>query len=120
MNNKGQVLVIFVILLPIFLLIFVFSVDYGLLSMEKRRINNNINDALEYYLEHISDEDVYNKTVNLLSSNLNDAEINITDNDDNIEIEVKSNYKSLINNITNKDIIFKYKGLKESKKIIKG
>lgn len=120
MNSKGQVLVMFIILLPIFLLMIVFSIDYGLLFVEKRKIDNNTYDAIEYYLKNIEDDEVYNKTYNLLSSNLDDVEININDADDIIEIEVISNYNSIINNIINKNIIIKYKGLKESKEIIKG
>ena len=68
----------------------------------------------------MNDIDVYNKTINLLSTNLDNVEITINDNNDSIEIEVKSNYKSLINTISNKEMIIKYIGLKESKEIIKG
>ena len=120
MNNKGQTLVIFVILLPIFLLLLAFVVDYGFLSIEKRRIDNNTYDAVGYYLENISDDKVEEKTRDLLESNLENIEINITDNDDFIVIEVKSNYKNLFSSVTGGNIIIKYKGIKTSKEIIKG
>ena len=89
MNNKGQVLVIFVILLPILLMILGFVVDLGLLSIEKRKISNNTYDAVEYYLES-NDKD---KTINLLNDNLDGVDIKINDSEDYVEITVKKNYK---------------------------
>ena len=120
MNNKGQVLIIFVILLPIFLLILTFVIDYGLLSIEKRKIDNNTYDALEYYLDNIDEDDVYDDTIKLIETNLDNVDINIIDNNDYVEIEVISNYKSLYSKIINDDMTIKYKGTKIDKKIIKG
>lgn len=120
MNSKGQVLVVFIIILSILSLMLTFVIDYGLMSVEKRKISNNTYDALQYYLENIDDKQVYDKTIKLLESNLDDVQINIVDNNDYIEIEVNSNYKSLIGRITNNDLIIKYKGIKDSKEIIKG
>ena len=120
MNNKGQVLVVFVIILPIFLLILTFVVDYGLLSIEKRKIDNNTYDAIKYYIDNIDDDNVLEKTKDLLNKNLDNIEISIIENNNSVEINVKSNYKSLYNSITNSDLIVKYRGLKESKEIIKG
>ena len=120
MNNKGQVLVIFVILLPIILLILTFIVDYGLLSIEKRKIDSETLSAAEYYLENIDNVDVYNNTMKLLDNNLDDVEISILDVDDYINIIVKSNYKNLYNNIVNDDLIIKYRIDKINKEIKKG
>ena len=120
MNDRGQVLVIFVILLPIILLILAFVVDYGLLSIEKRRVDNTTYDAVEYYLKNIDDVDVEDKTLELINSNLDNVKIDLLENDDYIELTVKSDYKSIYNSFTNSDLIIKYKGLKTSKEIIKG
>lgn len=116
MNNRGQVLVVFVILLPILLLIFTFVVDIGLLSIEKRKISNNTYDAVEYYLENLDKE----KTINLLNSNLEDIKIDITDEDIYVIIYVEKNYKGIFNIIYDNKIVVKYKGNKETKEIIKG
>ena len=120
MNNKGQTLVIFVIMLPVLILIFTLIVDYGLLSIEKRKISNNTYDALEYYLDNITDTNIKEKTIKLLKNNLKNIEISIIDNNELIEIEVKSDYKSLYNTFTHSSISIKYKGNKNSKEIIKG
>lgn len=116
MNNKGQVLVVFVILLPILLLIFTFVVDIGLLSIEKRKISNNTYDAVEYYLENLDKE----KTMNLLNSNLEDIKIDIIDEDIYVIISVEKKYKGIFNIIYDNKIVVKYKGNKETKDIIKG
>lgn len=116
MNNKGQVLVVFVILLPILLLIFTFVVDIGLLSIEKRKISNNTYDAVEYYLENLDKE----KTINLLNSNLEDIKIDIIDEDIYVIISIEKNYKGIFNILYDNKIVVKYKGNKETKEIIKG
>ena len=120
MNNKGQTLVIFVILLPIFLLLLAFVIDYGLLSVEKRRVDNNTYDAVKYYLSNIDDVNIESKTIELLNANLKDVDIKINNTDDSVIIEVKSNYKSLFNSIINSNFTVRYKGIKTSKEIIKG
>jgi len=117
MNNKGQVLIIFVILLPIFLMILALVIDIGLLSIEKRKINNNTYDAVEYYLENKDKE----KTIKLLEDNLSDIDIRINENDSYVEITIIKDYKSLYTIIfNNQEIRITYKGIKETKEIIKG
>lgn len=121
MNNKGQVLIIFVIMLPIFLMILALVVDLGLLSIEKRKIRNNTYDAVEYYLNNIDNPEKVEKTTKLLENNLNDIDIKIIDNNEDIVITVTKNYKSLYTIISNdQEIKITYKGIKESKEIIKG
>ena len=121
MNNKGQVLVIFVIILPILLIILGLVVDLGLFALEKRKIDNNTYDSIEYYLKNIDTEDIKEKTTKLLENNLDNVDIKIIDENDYIEITVIKNYKSIYSVISNyEDINIKYKGIKETKEIIKG
>jgi len=116
MNNKGQVLIIFVIMLPIFLLLVTFIIDLGMLSIEKRKISNNAYDAVNYYLENFNKE----KTIKLLEDNLQNIDIEIFDNAEYVEITVKKEYKGIFNIIYDNEIIITYKGIKENKEIIKG
>ena len=121
MNNKGQVLVIFVIILPIFLMILGLIVDLGLFALEKRKIDNNIYDAVDYYLDNIDNVDIKEKTIKLLENNLDNVDIKIIDENDYIEIIATKNYKSLYTIISNnQEFNIKYKGIKETKEIIKG
>jgi len=122
MNNKGQTLVIFVIVLPIILIIFTLIIDLGFMHVEKRNIDNNVYTSVEYYLENINEEDVNKKTKNLLQKNINNIDnIIINETDDYIEIGIVKTRKSVYSIILNKEEInIKYKGFKEDKKIIKG
>lgn len=120
MNNKGQVLVIFVIIIPVILLLLTLVVDLGLISIEKRKIDNNTKSATEYYLNNIDDEDVKEKTKVLLNDNLDDIQIIINDNKNNVEITVTKTYKCVFGKILENEIKIKYIGNKSTKKIIKG
>ena len=116
MNSKGQVLVIFVILLPIFLMIFTFIVDLGMLSIEKRKCDNNTYDAIEYYLDSNDKE----KTIKLIENNIEDVSVDIKDIENSVEISVSKEYKGIYNIIYDNEIKITYIGNKETKKIIKG
>lgn len=121
MNNKGQTLVIFVIILPIILILLTLVVDLGLLHIEKRKIENNVLDASDYYLENINDVDIKNKVENLLNKNIKDIDkISINEESDYIEIKVTKKNNSLYNIISDKEIIVIYKIDKVNKRIIKG
>ena len=82
MKNRGQALVLFVLLLPIILLMFAFVIDIGLLSYSKKSINMKIEEIIE----------------DGLSNNLSEREIH--------ELLIKN-----IKNIENKNIIKKENGL---------
>ena len=108
-------------MLPIFLMVLALVIDLGLLSIEKRKISNNTYDAVEYYLNNVDDISIKEKTIKLLENNLNDIEIDLIDSTDYIEINVEKEYKSLYTIISNdQKISITYKGIKESKEIIKG
>lgn len=120
-NNKGQVLVVFVILLPIFLIILTGLVDVCILNLEVKKINNNTHDAVEYYLDNLDDENVLDDTKALLNKNLKKIDITITDKEDIVTIKVVKNYKSIYSVISkNEKLTSIYTGNKETKKIIKG
>lgn len=116
MNSRGQVLVIFVILLPMFLMILTFVFDLGMLSIEKRKCDNNTYDALEYYL----DSNNKDKAIKLIKNNINDVSVDIIDSENSVEISVSKKYKGIYNIIYDNEINITYIGNKETKKIIKG
>lgn len=121
MNNKGQVLVIFIILMPIFIILLALVVDLGSIYIEKRNISNNVTDAVEYYLKNKDDINIEEKTKELLNKNISDIEINIIDTLEYVEISVIKKHKSIYTFISkDNDINITYKGLKNSNKIIKG
>ena len=121
LNNKGQVLVVFIILLPIFLIILTGLIDICILNLEVKKLNTNTYDAVEYYLDNYEDSSVLNNTKALLNKNLKDIDINISDNEDSVTIKVTKNYKSIYSVISKKEKLTSiYVGNKNTKKIIKG
>ena len=122
MNNKGQTLVIFVIVLPILLIMFTLIIDLGFLYIEKRNISNNVYDSVEYYLENIEDIEVKNNVEKLLNKNVKNIEdIKIKENEEYVEIYLTKTRKSLYSIITHDTkISVNYIGYKENKEIIKG
>lgn len=53
LSNRGQTLVLFVLLLPVLLLILGFLIDIGNLHIQKRKVDYTVNDTLEYGMEHL-------------------------------------------------------------------
>ena len=81
MNNKGQTLALFVILLPVLLLLLVLIIDIGKVIVEKLELNNINQIVLEYGLDNIEKEDIYDEMLELVRLNKNDVDvidINIT------------------------------------------
>ena len=103
LNNKGQSLVLFVILIPIFLGIMVLVIDYGLDNMDKADVLNDMKELAKLNNEKFS------------------FEINFND----MEFYVNSSYyvNGIFSNIFKMKgflVKSKYKGYKElDKKIIK-
>lgn len=70
LNNKGQSLVLFVLLLPIIFMIIALVVQVSLLEISKKEYEDNVKEAVSYGLEHLDDSDVQNKLVRLLDENI--------------------------------------------------
>lgn len=86
LNNKGQTLVAFIILIPVLIMIFTLVVDLGLLSIEKRKIDNEIKSTITYGLKNIETDNLDLKLRNLLIKNIEDID------NKNIEIKIENNY----------------------------
>ena len=72
-DNKGQVLVLFIIFIPVLFIILGMIINLGYLSLEKKIINNSIKNTLKYYLDNLDDTSVYDKSYELLSKNVRDS-----------------------------------------------
>lgn len=114
MDNKGQSLIIFVLLLPLILLLIMGIIDLGNYHVTKGKYVNEIKSTIKYSFtnENISKE----KIENLLNSNIGGVkEVKIDNNQ--ITIIVKDKVHSLFSNL-NYDINLSYTGDKVRKKII--
>ncbi len=116
MNNKGQTLVIFVIILPIILFVLALVIDLGLFSVEKRKVDNNTKDVLKYYIDNIDEENIDTKVNNLLNSNLSDIKINL--DKENMKLTVEKEYDGIFDILYDSKISITY--TYKNNKIIKG
>lgn len=123
MNRKGQVLVMFIILLPIFFIIMTLLIDIGNLILTNNEINDVSYMVLEHCLNHLDEEDIVDTSKELLK--LNNKELNIESfkiENNKVYLNVSYQVKGIISNIVNIklfDINNKYEAyIKDDKKII--
>lgn len=123
MNRKGQVLVMFIILLPIFFIIMTLLIDIGNIILTNNEINDVSYMVLEHCLDHFDEEDIIDTSKELLK--LNNKELNIESfkiENSKVYLNVSYQVKGIISNIINIklfDINNKYEAyIKEDKKII--
>lgn len=112
-NNKGQSLVMFVLIIPIFLLILTLVYDVGNVIYEKDRLSNTNYLTIEYGLNNI-DTVTENDLKNLIEQNTSNLKyIYVTIEENQIEIKMEKDAKSIIGKMFNFNlvkIISHYKG----------
>lgn len=79
MNNKGQVLVGFVLLLPFLVMLIAYVIDNGALLDAKTRLDEVSKSAIIYGLETSASEDEIKTYITKNEENLDLVEIEITD-----------------------------------------
>ena len=110
MNNKGQVLVAFILIMPIILLLTICIVDIGLESIEARRIDNTVRNSVKYGINNLDKKNVEATMKSLIMDNLkniDDTIINVDVDNNYVKASVIVKYKGLIN-ITNRTIKSSY------------
>ena len=115
MNNNGQSLALFVVIVPLIIIMFVFTVDISRIYYEKNKLDNINMLILKQYYDKNNQEIEY-----IINKNDNDI-TSIEINRDNNTIELKKDINVIFIGILNKnkyEIISTYK-IKEDK-IIKG
>lgn len=121
MNNKGQTLVLFILLLPIIFILFCVILDYSLLNIEKTKTQNIvkqlINDELENNTDIQKSEQKITYLLNKNIENVNIQKLDVTDSE--ITVTIYKDYKSILSLIKgNYQIKVSYKGYKINNKII--
>lgn len=113
LNNKGQALVTFVLLIPIVLIVMVIIIDIGLMGVQKRKITNVVKDTIEYGLNNNSSEE---ELRNLIKENVNYDNVDINIKDD-IVINLKCSYKTIFGFIKRNQLNIKYRGYRDNNQI---
>lgn len=110
LNNKGQSLVMFILLIPILLGIMVLVIDIGNVIYYKQDMDNINNIIINYGLDNIESSTVLTDMRELAS--LNNSKLNVEIRFNDMEFFVSSSY--YVNGIFSN--IFKYKGFLVSSK----
>ena len=118
MNNRGQTLIIFVILIPIIITMAALVVDIGKMNYEKERYRGIIENSIEEYFESNQISDV--KEILTLNGIPEDA-YQITTQENLIEIHLTTSVDCIFAKLINIDeyqIDLDYVGTKESDHVI--
>ena len=86
-KNSGQVLILFILILPILFMILGLVIDVGLSYLEKRKVDNVINEAIYYALN--DDNNVLDNTRKYIQKNIDNIDnLNVSLNDNIVEIKL--------------------------------
>lgn len=88
MNKKGQALVEFIVVLPILIFILFAIIDYGMISYNKNRMENIINDVGKMYTNSETKEEINS----FIKSNDKDINIEIIKEEKYINISLSKEY----------------------------
>ena len=100
LNNKGQTLVLFVLMLPIMLCLMVLVFDIGKFFCEKQELNHINQMVVSYGIDHYEDEDLENELMELVLLNRDDlSNIFVEVSDDKVCVELFYKDSSILGNI---------------------
>lgn len=126
MDRKGQVLVGFLLLLPLLLILFVFVIDIGFMKVEERKLENTVKEAIAYGLKQESpEEEVQQQVETMIRKNIDNIEfLDTVVTNGNIQVHLSTRQKNVFGIILNQrmyKIEKRYQGYLENEtiKIIK-
>ena len=119
MNNKGQTLVLFVLILPIIIFIMLLVIDVSNMVITKQELNNINKMVLNYGLDIIEEENIDRKLEELINKNISVNEHTIRIDNGIIEVEIKKNIQGIVTKKKIYEVKSTYKGyIEEDKKVI--
>ena len=96
-NNKGQSLVMFVLILPIILMILVMVVDIGKMMLLRSSLNNINYIAIDYGLDNLDRENIVGDIEEVIYKNKSDIDsVSVLIDGGKIQITLKDNVDLLI------------------------
>ena len=117
MDNKGQSLIFFVIILPIIAMFMVLLIDVTNYELNHNHIKNTIHDNLKVIVnDEIKDEERIKK---IISDNIDDSDVSVIILENEIEINVSYKHKSFSRKIISNEptVNYHYCGNYETKEI---
>lgn len=102
MNNKGQTLVTFIIIIPIILVLVAIVIDNGLIIKEKNKLHNISLTIIDELNNHQNKEEIKTKIIDLYEkNNINPDNIKIEEDDYAININISYQIESIFGKIVN-------------------
>lgn len=119
MNKKGQVLVIFIIILPLLLLLVTLTISSGFILYERKKIDSNIELIIEEQLKKI-DSANSEQISKQIKENINASFVNVNVVNNTITVQLTTNLTSPFSEFLkhNKEIKLNYKGYIDNNQII--
>lgn len=105
LNNKGQSLVLFIVIIPIILLVFVLVYDIGTAIYEKNRLSNTSYMVIDYALDN-NDSIDENDLISLITKNTDNLSgILVLIDNGKVNIKLTKNIKGVFGRAFNFDLI---------------
>lgn len=98
MNKKGQILVMFIILLPLVLLMAAYTIDMGLVMYEKNHLEGINESTIDYAMEHFSSI-TEEKIKEIVAKNDQTITTKVIIGENQITIVLEKQIKSIFGNI---------------------
>ena len=108
MNKKGQVLVAFLLFLPLLFLFMSYFVDRGILAYQKRKIESTVSTTLYGALDHLGDSEAELSALvhNLLKKNIENLEVSVQIQQVVFHVQVKKRLEGLFDFIFSSNHLF--------------
>lgn len=111
-KNNGQVLVLFVILLPVILLLLLITIEVGNIYIEKSKTKSVIKETITNCLKNNLSNDAINSLIDLNIKDIKEKTIYTSETE--IDLKLKQKKKIFGRNL---EINYNYKGIKQDEKI---
>ena len=103
LNNRGQSLVIFIVMIPIFLLLMILIYDMGNLAYERHELDSINKIVIDYGLDNINNLDLVKEMYSLAKSNNDNINNEIHFKNNKLYINSKYYVKGVFTKILNVD-----------------
>lgn len=114
LNNKGQTLVMFIVIIPILISIMVLVIDLGSAFTKKQELNNVNKLVIEYGLDNLDQENLESDLTSYITMNAKDlSNVKVTVENNTINVTTKAYIDGIISKALNFDgfeIVSTYQG----------
>ena len=106
MDRKVQILVGFLLVLPLLLILFIFVVDIGFMKVEERKLENVVKEAITYGLkQELPEEEVQQRVETMIRKNIENLEfLDTIVTNGNIRIHLSVRRKNVFGTILNQRV----------------